>query len=47
MVFTVFEILIAAARGGTLVTRAYIKEVLTIEIYSHNFNFNFNFNFIS
>ena len=26
------------SRGGTLVTRAYIKEVLTVEIYSHTVN---------
>ena len=25
-------------RGGTLVTRAYIRKVLTVEIYSHTVN---------
>ena len=28
----------AKSRGGTLVTRAYINEVLTVEIYSHTVN---------
>ena len=28
----------AKSRGGTLVTRAYVRKVLTVEIYRHTFN---------
>ena len=35
--FKFFRVLIAPS-GGTVVTRAYIRKVLTVDIYSHTVN---------